>query len=72
MYQLLSIVAILFVDIRDMTLARIFKDAELYLAYLHSLCEMGGAMKSVMSDALMDEEAYESLTKGIQYYSTSH
>lgn len=40
-------------------------DAEQFLTFLHSLSDMGAAMRSVLSKALTDTEMYKNLTEGI-------
>ena len=43
---------------------QLINEAESYIKFLHSLCEMGGAMKSVMSDSLINADDYSRLTLG--------
>lgn len=40
------------------------QDAEQYLAFLHSLSDMGAAMRRIMTHALIDSAQYTSLKKG--------
>ncbi|KAK7479148.1 hypothetical protein BaRGS_00029589 [Batillaria attramentaria] len=40
------------------------EDAEQYLAYLHSLSDMGAAMRRIMTQALIDSAQYRHLMKG--------
>ncbi|KAJ8313482.1 hypothetical protein KUTeg_008043 [Tegillarca granosa] len=40
-------------------------DAEQFLTFLHSLSDMGAAMRSVLSKALTDTEMYKNLTEGM-------
>ena len=44
------------------------QDAEQYLAFLHSLSDMGAAMRRVIANALTNHEAYKSLTAGRELY----
>lgn len=39
-------------------------DAEQYLAFLHSLSDMGAAMRHIMTHALIDSAQYKALMKG--------
>ena len=40
------------------------QDAEQFLGFLHSLSDMGAAMRRVMAEALTNKDIYKSLTTG--------
>ena len=40
------------------------QDAETFLTFLHSLSDMGAAMRRVIGNALTNEELYAELTAG--------
>ena len=40
------------------------QDAEQFLGFLHSLSDMGAAMRRVMADALTNKDVYKTLTTG--------
>ena len=41
------------------------EDAEQFLSFLHSLSDMGAAMRHAMGSALTNEQVYKTMTQGI-------
>ena len=60
---LFTVKFVLFTEMLDTYLVAM-QDAEQFLGFLHSLSDMGAAMRRVMAEALTNKDIYKTLTTG--------